>query len=348
MHQNPKHAFRLREFVSAVIDKAVDPDTFDEVNGRLEVAVTNLPGCSARRVREFRSVEHLKTALLSSACMTPLAGLPIKLDGQWCFDGGVADFQPDFHDNGGNTVTISPFYFSRADIKPSKFVPAWWALYPPRLEELDRLFTLGRVDALEWLERRGLTRSQTPPPNTPLASPPRSPAVQRKSAVAAPGAVAIQVESDAGVVMEAAAKKLAGVDGAMVGEDDEVVPEPHLHFNVRHRPSPKGRLKARLGASVLLPETPLEPLETGVLDLLVLVLMFVVIKPIAFTLLYLELIGRAAFHICTGAWQDWYQVTRSAVSGRMIARAIVGRSVPMNTDRLEKHSFIYRFFSYHL
>jgi hypothetical protein len=32
---------------------------------------------------------------------------------------------------GYRNITVSPLYFSQADIKPSRYVPAWWALLPP-------------------------------------------------------------------------------------------------------------------------------------------------------------------------------------------------------------------------
>jgi len=38
---------------------------------------------------------------------------------------------------------INPFWFSRADIRPSQYVPFWWALYPPRVEDFEWVFELG-------------------------------------------------------------------------------------------------------------------------------------------------------------------------------------------------------------
>ena len=45
------------------------------------------------------------------------------------------------HDS--ETVTVSAFYCADADIRPSQYVPLWWALYPPRKEEFEWLFNLG-------------------------------------------------------------------------------------------------------------------------------------------------------------------------------------------------------------
>ena len=45
--------------------------------------------------------------------------------------------------HGSNTLTVSAFYCANADIRPSQYVPIWWALYPPRKEEFEWLFNLG-------------------------------------------------------------------------------------------------------------------------------------------------------------------------------------------------------------
>ena len=52
-------------------------------------------------------------------------------------------FPPQFLVHGSNTLTVSAFYCANADIRPSQYVPIWWALYPPRKEEFEWLFNLG-------------------------------------------------------------------------------------------------------------------------------------------------------------------------------------------------------------
>ena len=51
-----------------------------------------------------------------------------------------------------SVCTICPFYFSRATIKPSRWVPPWWALYPPTPCELYKLYELGQHDAERWIQ----------------------------------------------------------------------------------------------------------------------------------------------------------------------------------------------------
>ena len=46
--------------------------------------------------------------------------------------------------------------FRKADIAPSRYVPPWWALYPPDERSLLWLYNLGYNDALEFIKREGL------------------------------------------------------------------------------------------------------------------------------------------------------------------------------------------------
>eukprot|EP00619_Florenciella_sp_RCC1007_P013278 CAMPEP_0205913934 /NCGR_PEP_ID=MMETSP1325-20131115/6893_1 /ASSEMBLY_ACC=CAM_ASM_000708 /TAXON_ID=236786 /ORGANISM="Florenciella sp., Strain RCC1007" /LENGTH=133 /DNA_ID=CAMNT_0053280901 /DNA_START=26 /DNA_END=423 /DNA_ORIENTATION=- len=88
--------------------------------------------------------------------MTPLAGFPFALDGALVFDGGLTDFQPQLKRSGtapAHTITISPFYCSSADIRPSRYIPLWWALYPPRREDFAWIYHLGYDDARSYLAR---------------------------------------------------------------------------------------------------------------------------------------------------------------------------------------------------
>lgn len=160
-HGSLTQGFRCHKFVEEIIDSTVSqhPDVVSQLNGgRLAVSVTTLPWIKHKVYTEFESVEKLKQVLLASCCMTPIAGFPFKLDGEWVFDGGLSCFQPLVQ--GKKNVTVSPFYFSRADIKPSKYLPVWWAIYPPRVEDFEWVFDLGYNDAHEWIERQLVGQSQ--------------------------------------------------------------------------------------------------------------------------------------------------------------------------------------------
>eukprot|EP00976_Prorocentrum_cordatum_P056129 1132266-Prorocentrum_minimum.AAC.1 len=53
---------------------------------------------------------------------------------------------------GAATVTVCPFYCSRADVKPSRYLPPWWAFLPPSPKELEGVYRLGYTDMNDWLQ----------------------------------------------------------------------------------------------------------------------------------------------------------------------------------------------------
>lgn len=115
---------------------------------------TSLSSLKSRRITTFESQHHLEQCLAASCCATPIAGLPFRLKGEWVMDGGILDFQPVYDEK---TVTISPFYCTGADIKPSAYVPMWWALMPPAVRDVEWLFDLGYEDGLRWIAENGLS-----------------------------------------------------------------------------------------------------------------------------------------------------------------------------------------------
>eukprot|EP00124_Ichthyophonus_hoferi_P004932 Ihof_evm2s616 gene=Ihof_evmTU2s616 len=150
------NAFRLQKYIINVIDNQLGEQRFkerkQELEKRIEIAVTVLPGCHGIRYKSFKNYEHFKQILIASCCATPIAGLPFQLDGKWVIDGAVADFQPliDL-----DSITVAPFYFHRAHIKPSQYVPVWWSAYPGTRVEFERLFQLGYEDSRNWLDTEG-------------------------------------------------------------------------------------------------------------------------------------------------------------------------------------------------
>jgi hypothetical protein len=97
-------------------------------------------------------------AILASAAAYPLAAFVYR-DGSWCADGGLTDFQPVIDDD---TLTVSPFYFSNADIKPSRYVPPWWSVIPPKSEDtIDWLYNLGYMDAMSYIDSQQITAKRT-------------------------------------------------------------------------------------------------------------------------------------------------------------------------------------------
>jgi len=137
----------------------------DALAGKVTVSVTTLPWLRNKRYSTFDSPEHVTEVLVASCTATPIAGMPFMLDGELVLDGGLADFQPlSASLPRAGTVTVSPFYFVDADIRPSRYVPLWWAVYPPRREDFAWVFHLGYDDARAWLaqlEHRGKAKDKS-------------------------------------------------------------------------------------------------------------------------------------------------------------------------------------------
>lgn len=145
--------FRLADYVGESIDLNVYP-LFDNLQPDvLNVAVTRLPFFQPEIISSFATKEDLKLALLASSAAFPFA--PIRnMHGKWYIDGGLSNFQPVLNDE---TITVSPFYFSDCDIKPSRYIPLWWSFLPPgRPETIEWLYNLGFVDGVNYVRSRGI------------------------------------------------------------------------------------------------------------------------------------------------------------------------------------------------
>lgn len=68
-------------------------------------------------------------------------------------------------------MSVCPFYFSRADLAPSRFVPPWWSALPPPPAKLRAVCDLGYRDAARWLHAAGRLPTELTPEQ--VGSPPR-------------------------------------------------------------------------------------------------------------------------------------------------------------------------------
>jgi hypothetical protein len=155
-HGHLSGLFRLGDYVSECIDSHLLPHYQPIESGKLQIAVTKLwPFLQAERVTKHESKEDLKLSLMASIAAFPAAPLVFRR-GKWFIDGGISDFQPIVDEN---TITVSPFYFSDCDIKPSRYVPLWWCFIPPKSNDtIDWLYSLGYEDCMAYIEKRGLSQ----------------------------------------------------------------------------------------------------------------------------------------------------------------------------------------------
>ena len=218
--------FLLREYCRGAIEQFCTRDAHKILQGRFEISITRIfPWYKNLRVNQFPSYEFLVRALLCSACLVPLAGLPMWLPGYGlCFDGGVSDFQLfkglarngtfcKLHcrkTNPKDIVVVCPFYSSRADIRPSKFVPIWWAFFPPEPYKLKELFELGQKDAHAWADKQE--------ENTPEGSPRSAEAAPARAAGAAGAGAAGNCPYD---TYEANARARGGEEPAVSGSESD-------------------------------------------------------------------------------------------------------------------------------
>ncbi|CAM9441323.1 unnamed protein product [Heterosigma akashiwo] len=151
--------FKINSYVDRCLDAATDLSKYEQANGRLFVQTTSLPRFQSVRVSRFESALDMKTTLLASCAAFPLSPLVRRLDGGLYVDGGLSDFQPILSKR---TITVNPLWFWKADIKPSRYVPAIWAALPPKdPSTIDWLFDLGYKDCLSWMAKNGYAHTCT-------------------------------------------------------------------------------------------------------------------------------------------------------------------------------------------
>lgn len=162
--------FKLPKFIVDSTDISSFMHRYHKLEkGDLQIAMTGLPFLSKRRIQEFTSEDDLLQCLLSSCAIFPFAGL-VHYRGMWNMDGGVTDFVPEVYGEGitpENTVSVSPFYFSSCDIKPSRYIPFWWAIIPPNNSYIiDWIYALGYEDGINYIDSK-VSPDMLPPVQRP-------------------------------------------------------------------------------------------------------------------------------------------------------------------------------------
>jgi hypothetical protein len=164
-------AFQLRYYVQGAIREFAPDNAHELCTNKLEMSITRmtLRGLKNLRLKVFETYEFFVRALLCSSNIVPLSGLPMWLKGHGlCLDGALTDIQyvsgfkrsgtfSKLHcrrKHGRKLIVVSPFYSSRADIKPSKFVPVWWCFFPPEQYKMKILFEMAQKDAKNWIKKQ--------------------------------------------------------------------------------------------------------------------------------------------------------------------------------------------------
>ncbi|KAK9819058.1 hypothetical protein WJX81_001935 [Elliptochloris bilobata] len=155
--------FKVQSYVKGALRNFLPRDAAKRLTGNMEVSVTTLPWLGNARVTEFADNAEMENAILASSCVFPAPPVYLPKMKSWALDGGYSDFQLikgallgrsffSFHKM-EDAVSVTPFYMSRADIKPSKYIPFWWCVLPPAPDKLRGLYKLGYRDAVMWLSQ---------------------------------------------------------------------------------------------------------------------------------------------------------------------------------------------------
>ncbi|KAG1692989.1 hypothetical protein DVH05_024025 [Phytophthora capsici] len=154
-----KGPFKMRDYLIDAVTRHGNIHDMDKLHGKVTVVYTSLSSWVTRRVSHFKNPVHLLQTMIASCCATPLVGWPFEHEGEYVIDGGLLDNQPLFE--GVRTITVTPNVFSNADIRPSRYVPPWWSMYPPSERDMQWLFDLGYEDGLNWCKRQGFPGSES-------------------------------------------------------------------------------------------------------------------------------------------------------------------------------------------
>ncbi|XP_006917475.1 patatin-like phospholipase domain-containing protein 5 [Pteropus alecto] len=170
-------AFNPTEYLKRLLQRSLPPDVHIRASQRVGISLTRWPGGDNVIVTEFASRDEVIQALICATYFPFYCGtIPPKFRGQHYFDGGLSNNLP-FSDS-PNTITVSPFtgtvdicppntsasihelHVCNANFQISTMNLYWGfsCLVCPTLEVTADKCRQGYLDALRFLERRGLTK----------------------------------------------------------------------------------------------------------------------------------------------------------------------------------------------
>lgn len=165
------------ENLRSILDSCLPPDAHVHASRRLGISLTHWPDGENRIITHFDSREEVIQALICTSYIPFYVGfIPPEFRGERYIDGVFSNNVP--YSDLSNTITVSPFHGS-VDICPQinsnnihefhifqmcfqissrNLHHGTFALIPPSLEVVADFGRQGYLDALRFLERRGLTK----------------------------------------------------------------------------------------------------------------------------------------------------------------------------------------------
>lgn len=137
------------------------PNLNAECIRHINIQITDAKTMDQVYINNWNSYDDLRQTILASCTIPGIVGPPrvVKIQGAqkvWGIDGAFSTLQPSHQhqEHQHHQVTVSPFgWFSGTDIRPSVYMPIWWAFYPPDNKGLNLMYQMGYNDTLDWYHR---------------------------------------------------------------------------------------------------------------------------------------------------------------------------------------------------
>ncbi|XP_072452473.1 1-acylglycerol-3-phosphate O-acyltransferase PNPLA3 isoform X2 [Notamacropus eugenii] len=180
-------SFNLSDYIRNGLNKALPSNAHKLLSGKLVISLTRVSDRKNVLVSDFDSKEEIVDALVCSSFIPFYGGLiPPTFRGVRYMDGGASNNVP-FID-ASTTITVSPFYGEHdicPKVKSTNFLHVnisnlsfrlcsgnlyllARALFPPELKVLGEISLRGYLDALRFLEEKGICDPSPPCLNVPL------------------------------------------------------------------------------------------------------------------------------------------------------------------------------------
>jgi len=149
--------FRMLPAAEDVLRKMLPANAYRSLSGRIRILLTRVsfkfPFLSAEVVNSFKNQEDVFHALRSSCHVPIIGGIgPYRYDGHAYFDGM---FWPQMlvpwkGNEADYVVRVSALLSNPSSDISAPFLPAWWAVFPPKEPILRGLYWRGYRDAARW------------------------------------------------------------------------------------------------------------------------------------------------------------------------------------------------------
>jgi len=130
----------------------------------LRIQITNAKTMDQVYINKWNSYDDLRNTIVASCSIPGIVGPPhlVNIQGtttqMYGMDGAFSTLQPSHprqEQNQYHQVSVSPFgWFSGTEIRPSVYMPMWWAFYPPDNKGLDQMYHRGYNDTIDWHHRQ--------------------------------------------------------------------------------------------------------------------------------------------------------------------------------------------------